>query len=135
MKTQKNINRFVQLLLAASFFVLLSGWLSSGVLNSSITAYPAICSTGTEGYSCDLIPLNRSTYFVDEENQTVHVRWPGLGLPIEKYTNCAVIDRKNWTCTFNDGSGEVGFTDGIYIDFDFNSDVVYVTHLKWWLSF
>ncbi|OEJ69629.1 hypothetical protein [Magnetovibrio blakemorei] len=31
-----------------------------------------------------------------------------------KYTNCAVVDDENWTCTYDDKSGKFGFRDGDY---------------------
>jgi hypothetical protein len=54
----------------------------------------------------------------------------GLDL-IERYENCVVLDRKNWTCEFNDESGKFGFNSGNFVDNYSDSDIIYVTKAQW----
>jgi hypothetical protein len=59
------------------------------------------------------LPLNSVTYKPDKKNQKVFY-WHETSPEIQTLTKCAVVDRKNWTCKFNDESAEFGFKNGDY---------------------
>ena len=56
-------------------------------------------------------PLNRQTFEIDKKNQRV-ISWFDDGSPI-RTNDCAIRDRRNWSCTYDDGSGSFGFNSGI----------------------
>lgn len=80
-----------------------------------IRAYVAVCKTKVELNTCDFpnYAQNISTYKVSYSSQRVISETGGI---VTKYTDCSVKDRKNWSCSFDDKSGDFGFTSGTYFD-------------------
>jgi hypothetical protein len=58
------------------------------------------------------LPFNPTTYKPDIKNRVVFY-WVDDS-PVKKLTKCAVVNRKNWTCKYNDESAEFGFKNGDY---------------------
>jgi len=85
-----------------------------GFVKSEITNYPLQCRESVRAGACENIEygLRKITYKVMPDRQEV-MHWV-QGFPVERLTKCAVRDRKNWSCTFNDGSAEFGFNGGAY---------------------
>ena len=76
--------------------------------------------------------LNSSKYSVDKQNQWV-VENGSIG--IKRYENCAIINRRNWTCTYDDNSGEFGFKKGIEYNLSFaDDDAVFRDGMFWYTS-
>jgi hypothetical protein len=38
------------------------------------------------------------------------------GSPPDRFTGCAIRDRKNWLCTYSDGSGQFRFNGGVHFE-------------------
>lgn len=77
-----------------------------GFIDGEITEYPIMpcseCKTGK-------MTLGTRTFKPSVRQQKV----AEVGvIPIEEYIKCVVIDRENWDCTYNDGSGKFGFSKG-----------------------
>jgi len=85
-----------------------------GFLTSEITSYSAMCAITVTNNRCakHSFTMGPTTYKVFPNEQTVVYRVKGL--PVERLTKCAVADRKNWTCRYNDESAEFGFKNGKY---------------------
>lgn len=81
-----------------------------GFLKGEITEYGTApcpeCPTGR-------MTLNSRVYKPNVSRQEV-ISWMPDFDGVDKYTKCAVVTRKNWECTYNDGSGKFGFSDGHY---------------------
>lgn len=117
---------------AAWFFGGLNSW-----LRDEVTIYHATCSSGgpvlpstvalsdavlTEGFgdalaayqrtidSCEILPGARITYKLNRARG--EVAYLSLG-SVRRLTNCAFVDRKNWSCEYRDGSGSVTILDGL----------------------
>ena len=87
-----------------------------GFLRGEITEYPLFCEKKNYiNYLCNggWLPLNPTTYKPNADKQQV-IYWSWAVPQIETLTKCTVIDRKNWTCKFDDGSAEFGFKNGHY---------------------
>jgi hypothetical protein len=67
-----------------------------------------------------VMTLNERVYKPSSTRQDVVSWMPGLGI-VDRYTNCAVVNRKNWQCTYNDGSRTFGFSEGKYWNDDSQS--------------
>jgi hypothetical protein len=75
-------------------------------LRDEVTVYPAaITSTG-------LVALNRSTFGVSRDTQTVIYWMPGFPLPPQKLHECTVRDRLNWQCEYPDKSATLTMVAG-----------------------
>ena len=86
-----------------------------GVLKDEITSYPVMCQVELVNGWCPRgqgLPLNWTTYKVYPDQQMVVST--SRGGSVDRLTNCAVGDRRNWKCTFDDRSGSIGFSDGRY---------------------
>lgn len=95
---------------------------------NEIKAYSASCKTRVDELGfCDnpLLPLSVTTYKVSYNSQRVISDNGGL---VNKYTDCTVKDRKNWTCSFDDKSGDFGFASGTFFSIP-NWDKVKSRHL------
>ena len=106
-----------------------------GFLSSEITEYPVQCKEKPSGNYCKNpeYQLNKTVYKVIKDRQEVIAKSEGFP-QLQKYTDCAVIDRKNWTCKADDGSWEFGFSDGefyriLYTGKEYN--VYYVSRLEY----
>lgn len=89
-------------------------------LKGEIVEYPMMpCKDGCTGW----IPLNRSIYKPSVKNQTVQYWMPGISAP-ETLKNCSVVNRKNWKCTYEGKTGEVGFESGNYFAYDFKDSKI-----------
>jgi hypothetical protein len=85
-----------------------------GFLKSEITNYIVECSEPPRLGVCKNVKygLRPTTYKVMPDRQEV-VHWT-QGFAPERLTKCAVRDRKNWSCKYNDESAEFGFNGGSY---------------------
>lgn len=90
---------------------------------NEIKAYSALCSNQVELNRC-----NNPSYTGDVKVYTVNVEKQYVlnsnGGYIVKYTKCAVKDRENWQCSFDDNSGKFGFALGQYYD-NPNYDIIH----------
>jgi hypothetical protein len=84
--------------------------------SSEITAYPVQCKTIVQNGQCSApeYTLRYTTFkvFVNEQNVVSAVE----GFPPTRLTQCAVRDRMNWSCRYDDDSAELGFNDGAYFE-------------------
>lgn len=94
--------------------IYLLSFIDWGFLKSEITKYPVMCKGRVAYNTCDNpeFTLRKTTYKVLPQEQEVSY-WTE-GFDVQKLTNCAVGDRKNWTCRYNDNSAEFGFSNGSY---------------------
>ncbi len=107
-KKENSIWRYIALTVIILFFLYT---IDLGFINGSITEYTIQCSTDfSEGNGCYALG-SPSTYRPNKNKQNV-VSQDEYG--IETLTKCTVINRTNWECTFNDGSGRFGFNKGKY---------------------
>ena len=85
-----------------------------GLFNSEITEYPVLCKEKPVFNNCDnpYIPLNPTTYKVLTDRQEV-IYWTA-DLSPSRTTKCAIRDKRNWSCKYEDESGEFGFENGTY---------------------
>lgn len=84
-------------------------------IKGEIVEYPMLCKTKVNLGTCSQpeVPLNRTTYKPNANRQEV-LYWSEAIGDVERLTKCAVRDRKNWSCKYNDESAEFGFTNGSY---------------------
>jgi len=91
-------------------------WIDWGFIKHEITAYPIHCAhqVGLTG-QCDNVDfaLRTTTYKIDKKNQAV-LNWV-QGFEVYKLTNCAIRNRKNWTCQYSDSDTEFGFIGDIAV--------------------
>ena len=83
-----------------------------GFLKGEITEYSLSCDKKNYiNYNCTerWLPLNPTTYKPNVSKQQV-LYWTFS--EIQTLNKCSVVDRKNWTCKYNDESAEFGFKDG-----------------------
>ena len=83
-------------------------------IKGQITEYSLVCNKDRYiDYHCTekWLPLNPTTYKPDINKQTV-LYWTLDDIKTLK--NCSVVDRRNWTCTYDDSSAEFGFKDGSF---------------------
>jgi len=106
-----------------AFLILFFYVLDWSFINGAIKEYPIWCPKDfTEKNGC--MTQRNTTYYPSKRKQTVKTK-DDFG--IETLTKCSVINRKNWQCTFNDGSGNFGFNSGkfhsdLWLDWE-DSDV------------
>lgn len=78
--------------------------------SDTITAYQLQPARYNPGKVPDKISVTPTRYRINEQwvvSQTADYE-------PKRYTNCAVIDTENWTCTYDDKSGKFGFRGGEY---------------------
>jgi hypothetical protein len=93
-----------------------------GVFKGEITKYSVMCEVELVAGDCPRgmgLPLNPTTYAIYLEQQMVTGTTAGF---VSKYTDCAIGDRKNWSCLWEPGGAKFGFTDGRFFDFSEPSD-------------
>lgn len=98
-----------------------------GFFKSEITAYPVQCKHTVELNQCEQpeYTLRKTTYKVSSDRQEV-LYWTE-DFDTQKLTNCAVRDKKNWSCEYNDKSSKFGFTDGNFWEIVNTSKVLRLT--------
>ena len=107
--------------------VMLVGLIRCNLLSDSeITVYPVMTDDGK------LIPLNRTTFKVSIARQDVIYWQPDFKLPPRRLRNCVVVDRKNWTGQYSDGSGKLSMVDGKFYVEPSYPDTFYVKGWRWW---
>lgn len=124
------------LILGCSLLVLLS-ILDLSFLKSEIVEYPILCGHKLTYGICSAPKFNlRRTYYKPSISRQEVLYWTE-GFNVERLTKCAVRDRKNWSCKYDDGSAEIGFKDGRCFDHTLSptvtvsDDVYYVSKLEW----
>ncbi len=97
-------------------FVLIFRILGLTFFSDDIKAYSATCKDEVKLNICNNpeYASNITTYSVNVGQQYVITSAGGY---VSKYTKCAIKDRNNWQCSFNDNSGNFGFAEGRYFDF------------------
>lgn len=93
---------------------IVSACVDTGVLRGEITSYPVRCTVPMVEGRCPQgrgLPLNPTTFSVNEDQQAVVANLVGM---VTRYTNCAIQNRRNWQCSYNDGAGTFGFDGGQY---------------------
>ena len=124
------LNILFYALLAAVILFLLAP--IKDAIKNQVTVYPALKTE--EGR---LLPLNRSTYKVFPETQTVISWFPGIFEVPNKLSKCGVRDRMHWHCEYSDGSATLTMDDGRLQIFSKSNvperDIQYVTRFKWWV--
>lgn len=58
----------------------------------------------------------RATHFKPDYGRQEVLYWTD-GFPPNLLTNCAVVDRENWKCEYDDKSDTFGFQNGVYFDY------------------
>jgi hypothetical protein len=133
--TLERVLKHLQIGLGFSLFLACSG-------GDEVTLHPAHCrmpSNRVGVCGTGLTPLERTTFRVFSERQEV-MRWATAGGPPERFTNCVVRDRHNWSCPDPTGAFvSFGMVDGV-----FRSDVhtppaatdsvIYLNTFEWWLN-
>jgi hypothetical protein len=94
--------------------------------DSEITVYPVMTADGK------LIPLNRTTFKVSIARQDVIYWRPDFELPPRRLRNCVVVDRKNWTGEYSDGSGKLSMVKGKFHVEASYPGIFYVKGWRWW---
>lgn len=85
-------------------------------MKGEITEYSLLCDKKDYiNYQCTKkwLPLRPTTYKPNISKQQVLYWTHGLR-DIETLKKCSVVNRKNWTCRYDDESAEFGFKDGQY---------------------
>jgi hypothetical protein len=87
-------------------------------IRGEIIAYPMECSVQTQNGSCPGKTLYalRTTHFKPNYDRQEVVYWID-GISPDLFKNCAVVNRKNWKCEYDDKSATVGFQDGVYFEY------------------
>jgi hypothetical protein len=113
-----NFITIVFFIILVIFLIKLINWDFSG---TSITAYPVQCKEKVDYGKCKdpEFTLNKDTYTVLANRQEVLTN-NGI---TERLSKCAVIDKKNWHCSYDDSSADFGFTNGKYFHIT-NYDVI-----------
>lgn len=100
------------------FFYYIFPYIDLSILKGEIVAYPLNCPVKVENNRCPTAPefsLRRTNYRPLSNRQEV-LYWVD-GMDIGRLTKCAVKDRKNWNCKFDDDSAQFGFNDGVYFNY------------------
>jgi hypothetical protein len=121
---QKGFIGIIVIIVVILGIIIISRIFDWGFLTSEITSYSVQCKEKLELGSCKepLVVLNPTTYKVSSGEQEVLYWIEGVG-GIDRLIKCAVKDRKNWSCKYNDESGEFGFTDGRFWEVVLNSSI------------
>lgn len=137
-----------KLLIIVTVFIAMLYFFDFGFFKGEITEYSLSCDKKNYiNYRCTekWLPLNPSTYKPNTNKQQV-LYWSHATSNINTLTKCSVVDRKNWTCKYNDESAEFGFKNGQFWEvsleknvsddlFEFRYVPKYIYRLeemKWW---
>lgn len=66
----------------------------------------------------------RSQHYKPNRERQEVLSW-ATGFPPDRLTKCAVVDRKNWKCPYNDGSATFGFQNGEYFNYPSEDKDIY----------
>lgn len=116
-----------------------------GYYKKEITSYMAICDTPVVLGQCNsrahTSNTYKTTYKIFADKQEV-VYWNAEFKEIQKLTKCAIRDRKNWSCKYDDESAEFGFSDGKFwnetketIAPELAEKEFYISKLRWYLMY
>lgn len=62
--------------------------------------------------SSEFIVGSGTRFSINSTTDSVTYRTGGLPI-LSKLGNCKILDSENWSCRFSDGSGSIGFVDGL----------------------
>ena len=121
----------LRILPAIGLFLLLDVACPSTSSAQEITVYPVNCRGAWVDRNCigsGKTPLDRITFRVFPQTQTVITWKPDLQLPPEKLTGCVVGDSENWHCN------EAAMAKGVLVraDDEHRSSIRDITALQWW---
>lgn len=140
LKVLSIFGKIVGIIILILLFFYLPDW---GFLKSEITEYPVSCQVKVASGKCSNIAytLNPTIYKVSSTRQEV-VYWSDAGGFVNRLTKCAVRDRRNWSCKYDDDSAEFGFigskfysqtllnTNDSFMK-DYNEKTFYVSKFQW----
>lgn len=105
-------------------------------LKGEIIAYGLECEVKPRYNTCPgrtLFAMRARHYKPNKDRQEV-LSWTE-GFPPERLKDCAVVDRKNWQCRFDDKSATFGFQNGEYFNYPtVDKDIYkeyYVSRQEW----
>lgn len=135
------LSKFLGFIVLILLIVSIYKFLNIGSLFSSeITNYPVLCKEKPILNQCDNpeYTLGKTTYKILSNRQEV-LYWHELYKKTERLTKCAIKDKKNWSCKYDDESMEFGFTYGKYWEIssksssidDFWGDVYYSSRTEY----
>lgn len=89
-------------------------------------AYPVMCSDNLPLETCvEKIPLNKRVYRIDIEKQVVFSWLSDIpSTQTQKYTKCAIVDINQWSCSYDDESGNFGSNNGVFFE-NTSTDFIY----------
>lgn len=141
--TLDKIGNIIGVLFFIVFLLLVIKAFDWGFLKGEITEYPVQCTHKLNYGGCNepQFTLNKTTYKVLPDRQEV-LYWNEASGTVEKLSKCAVKNRKNWSCSYNDDSATFGFTDGRYwsytnqsmasdVGIEFDAKTYYVSKWDW----
>jgi hypothetical protein len=110
-KVGKFLGSIIIILIIVSIYKFLN---IGGLFNSEIKEYPVVCKEKVVLNKCDnpYFVANPTIYKVSTSRQEV-IFWTD-DLSPSRTTKCAIRDKKNWSCKYEDESGVFGFNNGIY---------------------
>lgn len=139
----KELNPIFGFIILGLFLILIFKLFDWGFLKGEITEYPVQCEHVVSLNQCKSpqFTLNKTTYKILSNRQEV-IYWSEVTKTPDKLSNCAVINRKNWSCEYKDKSAKLGFTDGKYwsitnpematpVGLDYDSKIYYVSRFQW----
>lgn len=120
----------VNFLLFGAFVWLASTWRP---FSDEVTVYRAVCPNGLVKGACpkDEMAAERTTYRAERNPESVTV-WSDIETPF-KFSNCAIQDKENWSCTEKSSLGLYRLmTNGSMVNTsgDFSYEV---PMWRWWL--
>jgi len=118
MKKKAKKYLFLGILLVAVVF-----FFDFGFLKGEITEYSLLCNKEDYvNYWCTKkwLPLNPTTYKPSVARQEVINSTLGS---YETLTKCSIVNRRNWTCKYNDESGEFGFKNGQFWEISLGENI------------
>lgn len=111
------LGKFLGFIILILIIISIYKFLNIGAFFSSeITEYSIICKEKPILNKCDnpKYTLSKTNYKVIPNRQEV-VYWVEDFSP-ERLTKCAIRNKKNWSCKYNDESAEFGFKDGNFYE-------------------
>lgn len=105
-------------MLDLSFF---KGEIISYELQCDVKPQSNICPPGKT-----LFALRAHHYKPNKDRQEV-LSWTE-GFPPDRLTDCAVVDRKNWKCSYDDKSATFGFENGNYFNYVVEDKPIYTEY-------
>jgi hypothetical protein len=109
--------------------LLLYSFADWNIFSSKISAYFIICFQEPVAGQCSGHPAFRAQHFQVLPDRQEVLHWMDGFNDIRRLTKCAVRDRKNWTCRYDDESAQFGFDNGRYSEIDLTVDAGKQTHI------